>query len=79
MRQKGVGRECAWVLALFGGSTYPKLMVGGLVATNWPCGAGLLIAVPCRAMPCRAGGKSYKNSGPGHMLEDIANLKKNQA
>lgn len=26
-----------------------------------------------------AGGKSYKTSGPGHMLEDIANLKKSSA
>lgn len=34
-------------------------------------------AVLCCAV--HAGGKSYKNSGPGHMLEDIANLKKSQA
>lgn len=27
----------------------------------------------------RSGGKSYKNSGPGHMLDDIANLKKEQS
>jgi hypothetical protein len=37
--------------------------------------------VRCAVLCCavHAGGKSYKNSGPGHMLEDIANLKKSQA
>jgi len=35
--------------------------------------------LPAPAAAALAGGKSYKISGPGHMLEDLAQLKQGNA
>ena len=75
------GRELCWLV----GSCCSGVLPVWLFATGLVLPASTTLqsaqchAASCYAVLCCVGGKSYKNSGPGHMLEDIANLKKDQA